>query len=227
MTRSIRAVSVALVCGLLATQADAPRLTPAAQFSLSAQPRMSTAPPSQTFHTPAQASPQETGYSAPFQLRTAIERALVSLDPREREAAFTLLLPQLIERDPALAEQLLERCDAGPVCDELFRRALTAAADSDIERASQWVANVLQDEKRHEAAQELTRHLARKNPGVAIEVANRFDVGRDDGSLEHLMQLWAVENPTQAQRWLEAQPAGPQRDQLYARFKLARSGTPP
>jgi hypothetical protein len=226
MARSIRYLGVAVICGLLAPQANAPRVTHAPERSVSAQPTAITAVASPAFNSPAQTTANPSQHNTVFHLRAAIERALISLNDQEREAAFTTLLSQLIELDPAAAGQLLEECDAGPVCEELFERALAAAAQTDVERAVQWVANVPEDEKRHEAARDLTQLLARADPGAAIEVADRFDVGRDDGSLEHLMQLWAAENPTAAQRWLEAQPAGPHRDQLYARFNFARSSSP-
>jgi hypothetical protein len=63
------------------------------------------------------------------------------------------------------------------------------------------------------------RTLAATSPAQAIAVADQFGVGRDDGSLEHIVQIWAVERPDEAMRWIEAQPPGERTAQLRARIK--------
>jgi hypothetical protein len=50
------------------------------------------------------------------------------------------------------------------------------------------------------------RTLAAGSPAPAIEIALRIDIGRDDGSLEHLVQIWAAEDPVAASRWIDSQP---------------------
>jgi hypothetical protein len=70
------------------------------------------------------------------------------------------------------------------------------------------------------------RTLAATAPAEAIEVADEFGIGRNDGSLEHLVQIWATEKPHEAMRWLEAQPAGdPRTLQLRARIESVAAGT--
>ena len=41
------------------------------------------------------------------------------------------------------------------------------------------------------------------DPAQAIAVADQFGIGRDDGSLEHMVQIWATENPDEAMQWLD------------------------
>ena len=48
--------------------------------------------------------------------------------------------------------------------------------------------------------------------------ADRLDVGRDDGTVEHILQIWAVERPDEARRWLANQPDSARIAQLRARL---------
>jgi hypothetical protein len=64
--------------------------------------------------------------------------------------------------------------------------------------------------------------IAARDPPGAIALADELGVGGDDGSLEHLVQLWAVEDPEAAWRWIEKQPDSPRTEQLRARIKQAR-----
>jgi hypothetical protein len=69
-----------------------------------------------------------------------------------------------------------------------------------------------------------TRTLAAIDPAQAIAVADRFDVGHDDGSLEYMVQIWAAEKPDEAMRWIEGQPPDePRTAQLRARIEHGRS----
>ena len=68
------------------------------------------------------------------------------------------------------------------------------------------------------------RTLAAGSPAPAIEIALRIDIGRDDGSQEHLVQIWAAEDPVAASRWIDSQPAGaPDTRLLRARIELVRA----
>ncbi len=57
-------------------------------------------------------------------------------------------------------------------------------------------------------------------PAAAIVVGDFFDVGTEDGALEHRAQLWAAEDPAAAADWVEnlADPAR----QAEAERELAR-----
>jgi hypothetical protein len=156
-------------------------------------------------------------------LRRDIEHALASSDAREREHAFATLLPELVARDSAAVAQMVEACDAGAVCDELLARTVDAWTGTDAEGALRWIESLPENNRRRDAAALLTSQMARFDRGMAFEAAERLNYGRDDGTLEHLMQVWVAENPAEAQRWLEAQPPGAQRDQLLARFNFARA----
>ena len=72
--------------------------------------------------------------------------------------------------------------------------------------------------ERRDAAQAAVTSLAAVDPAQAIHVADQFGIGRDDGSLEHLVQMWAEENPEAAGSWIATQPDGPRTEQLRARI---------
>jgi hypothetical protein len=118
---------------------------------------------------------------------------------------------------------LVEQCEPGPMRDELLRQMTRAYAALDAAEAMDWIAE-LPDDDRNLTAKELSAQIARYDVASAIEVADRFHVGRDDGTLEHLVQLWATEAPAAAQTWIEAQPPGPEREQLLARIAFVQAG---
>jgi hypothetical protein len=66
------------------------------------------------------------------------------------------------------------------------------------------------------------RTLAAIEPAQAIAVADEFGVGRDDGSLEHIVQIWATENFDECMKWLETQPDNARTAQLRARIEQVR-----
>jgi hypothetical protein len=106
-------------------------------------------------------------------------------------------------------------------------RALTewlpAWAASDPVGAIAWAAGLEDRTDRKSAATAIMSRLAVSDPAAAIEVAQQFDVGRDDGTLEHLTQIWAEEHPDDALSFVQAQPPGPARDRLLARLALVQA----
>ena len=74
-----------------------------------------------------------------------------------------------------------------------------------------------------DAAQVAVSSLAAIDPEQAIDVADQFGIGRDNGYLEHLVQIWAEGGYRRsATRWLASQPAGARTDRLRARIQQVR-----
>ena len=159
------------------------------------------------------------------QLRLELERALVSIDEQKREDALLLLLPRLIALNASEAALIAERCEPGPMREELLRRVAQAWVESDAQPAQDWIASLQDLGERKLAAEAATSALARSDTARAIALADRFAIGRDDGTVEHLAQLWFAENPTAALNWIKAQPAGAHRDQLMARLAFAQGAS--
>jgi hypothetical protein len=155
------------------------------------------------------------------QLATAIERALVSREPHHRETAFNFVLPELLREEPDRVIAIVARQEPGEqrdaLRDEVARHWITQNPDAAIE----WM-NSLEQADRTASATIATRTLAAINPAHAIAVADEFGIGRDDGSLEHMVQIWATEQPDEAMRWIEGQPPDdPRTAQLRARIRAS------
>jgi hypothetical protein len=156
------------------------------------------------------------------QLELAIERSLVAKDPQQRETAFTFLLPELLQVEPKRIVAMVVRQEPGDVRDLLRDEVARVWIQADERAAVDWI-KTLDDAERSSAATAAVAVIASRNPGGAIELADELGVGRGDGSLEHLVQIWAIEDPEAAWRWIETQPDGPRTEQLRARIKQARA----
>ena len=153
------------------------------------------------------------------QLALTIERALVSRDPQHRETAITLVLPELLREEPDHVIAIVARQEPGEISDALRDEVARQWVTMDRDAAIQGMYS-LEQADREASATIATRTLAAINPAQAIAVADQFGVGRDDGSLEHMVQIWATEKPEEAMRWIERQPPGePRTAQLRARIE--------
>lgn len=160
------------------------------------------------------------------QIAFAIERALVARDPQQRETAFVFLLPELIDIEPARVIALVARQDPGETRDALRDEVVRTWIARDRDAAVAWIGTLENEAELEAAATTAMRTLAATAPADAIDVADQFGIGRNDGSLEHLVQIWATEKPHEAMRWIEAQPAGdPRTLQLRARIESVAAGT--
>jgi hypothetical protein len=156
------------------------------------------------------------------QLALAIERALVSRDPQHRDTALNFVLPELLREEPDRVIAMVARQEPGEgrdaLRDEVARQWITKDRDAAIE----WM-NSLEQADRMASATIATRTVAASDPAQAIAVADQFGVGRNDGSLEYIVQIWATERPDEAMLWIERQPPGERTAQLRARIERVRS----
>ena len=157
------------------------------------------------------------------QLALAIERALVSRDSQHRQTAFNSILPELLRDEPDSVIAIVARQEPGEARDALRDEVTRQWITKDRDAAIEWM-NSLERADRMASATIATRTLAATEPAQAIGVADQFGVGRDDGSLEHLVQIWSTERPEEAMRWIEAQPPDdPRTVQLRSRIDQVRS----
>jgi len=155
------------------------------------------------------------------QLELAIERSLVAKDPQQRETAFTFLLPELLQVEPKRVVALMAKLAPGEVRNLLRDGVARVWIQTNERAATDWMKS-LDEAERSSAAKAAVATIASRDPTGAIELADELGVARDDGSLEHLVQLWAIEDPEAAWRWIETQPEGLRTEKLRARIKLAR-----
>ena len=157
------------------------------------------------------------------QLALEIERALVARDPQQRETAFNSLLPELMLAAPARVVDIVARQQPGETRDVLREEVTRQWIRLNRDAAIEWIGS-LEDAERRASATIAMRTLAASDPAQAIDVADRFGAGRDDGSLEHIVQIWATENPDAAMRWIDRRPPGDARTaQLKARIEQVRA----
>lgn len=156
----------------------------------------------------------------------AIERGLASADASEREMAFAML-PRLIAMDAAAAARLLEQCAQGPECGELRRQLAAAWTTVDVQGAIGWVRTLKGNEERAAAATDIVAQMAKSDFAQAVSISDALAIGRDDGTIERLVQRWATERLPEAISWVGTQPAGANRDQLIARIALVHAQTKP
>jgi len=155
-----------------------------------------------------------------------IERALVSNNPQQRDAAFGVALPELLKLDPASVIELVARQE-GETRNILRDEVVRLWIRQDRDAAVIWMGSFEQEWERKASATVAMRTLAAINPAQAVAVADEFDVGRDDGSLEHIVQIWATENFDECARWLATRPDNPQTAQLRARVEQVRAQSSP
>jgi len=150
-------------------------------------------------HTPLPAPSVEV--ARPQQISLAIERALVAADPAMQETAFEVLLPELLATDGAAAAALLDRPREPGMRHRLREHISRGWVIRDREAAVRWMQG-LPGEDKQVAALIAVRALAAHSHAQALELADEFGVGRDDGTRAYLLQIWAAEDPEAARRWL-------------------------
>lgn len=142
----------------------------------------------------------------------------------DRDVVFDRLLPALVAADAPAAARLACDWNAGPVRLELIRGVAQLWADTDVGAAVRWLASLDDRPEDQQVAVRAARtELGRTDPASAVELSQYFGVGYDDGSLEHLVQLWTEESPGDAVEWITGRPAGPERDLLLARVAWVRA----
>jgi len=156
-------------------------------------------------------------------LTREIERALVARDPQQRETAFAFLLPELLQQDAPRVVELVARQEPGEARDALRTEVARQWIALDRDAAVEWMQSFESPGERQASASQAVQSLAAVAPDQAIYVADQFGIGRNDGSLEYLVQIWAEDDLDAATRWLEAQPDGPGTEQLRARIEQVRA----
>jgi hypothetical protein len=191
-----------------------PKATPPPPASQVFEPSREPAPTQEQIE--AQARDQNA------QLERAIERALVARAPQQRETAFTFLLPELLQVEPQRVVAMLQRQEPGEPRDALRDQVARQWIARDRDAAIQWMKSLEDEAERKQAAQVAVDALAASAPGQAIYVADQFDLGRDNGYLEHLVQIWAESSLADAERWLATQPDDARTAPLRARIEQVR-----
>jgi hypothetical protein len=151
-----------------------------------------------------------------------IERALAARDQRQRETAFTFLLPELLQVDPGRVVEMVARQQPGEARDALRTEVARQWITRDRDAAIGWMKSMENEAERQQSAETAVASLAAIAPEQAIFVADQFGIGRDNGYLEHMVQMWAEGNIGEAERWLATQPDDARTAPLRARIERVR-----
>lgn len=160
-------------------------------------------------------------------LADEITDALREGSAAERDHAFNILLPRLIAQDPSSAGHLALAWEPGPLREEFIRHVIRLWSAADIGGTVTWLVSLLDEPDRHTAATTVTSQVAQSDPAGAIELSALLRTNVEDGSLEHLAQLWTEEKPREAQDWIVGQPTSPLRERLIARIAHVRAQQEP
>ncbi len=139
-------------------------------------------------------------------LARALEGALLSRAAHRREIAFAMLLPDLIAADAGKVIAILARQQPGETRDLLRDEIARQWVRQDRDSAIAWMKSLDDPADRAAAATTAMRSIAASDPGQAVIVADELGVGRDDGSIEHILQVWVASDRAAALRWLATQP---------------------
>lgn len=151
-----------------------------------------------------------------------IERALVARDPQRREAVFVFLLPELLQFDSKRVAEMVRKQEPGEARDALRTEVARHWIMRDVDGAVGWIKSLESEAERRDAAEAAVATLAAYTPDQAIAVAEEFGVGRQNGYLEHLAQIWAESDLPAAEAWASSQRDNPQSAPLRARIDAVR-----
>jgi hypothetical protein len=108
-----------------------------------------------------------------------IERALLSGNAQEREAAFVYLLPELLQAEPERVLGLMARLEPGDPRNTLQGEVVQLWVHQDSSAAMRWMKSLDEPERRAAAIVAVTA-LAPFEPAQASAIAREFDVGSDE-----------------------------------------------
>ena len=108
-------------------------------------------------------------------LEREIERALVTKDAQRREAAFTFMLPELVQVDPPRVVAMMGRQEQGEARDTLRTEVTRQWIARDPDAAVRWMKTLPEAERRASAATAIESILA-YSPDQAVALAEEFGI---------------------------------------------------
>lgn len=143
-------------------------------------------PPSPIYHESRERVPGEEEIAAQASTRyqlieLEIERSLHGRDPQLREAAFTFLLPELIQVEPKRVVALFDRQKPGEARETLRSEIARQWTVRDLPAAVAWMKS-LDEQERRASADDAVKSIAPYAPAVANRLAREFDLSTQRGA---------------------------------------------
>jgi hypothetical protein len=173
------------------------------------------------------ANPTEPPAERSLRLQREIADTLRRDGDGARNRVANDLLPALIAIDAASAGRLGQSWESGAQRAWLLREVARLWSAADCAAAIKWVAGL---ENRHDqqiTGETVVAQIAQLDPAGALTAAQLFQVGVDDGSQEHIAQIWTEASPVEAVDWITNRPASAQRDRLISRMAYVRAQSDP
>lgn len=121
-------------------------------------------------------------------LEEGLEDALLGDDSARREAAIVLILPELLQVEPRRVTDLHARLKPGEPRRTLGTEIAQYWTSSDPVAAARWIRSLEGDERRSAAMTAVTT-LAPWDPGVALQLADEFDLEKEEALRKLLASL--------------------------------------
>jgi len=146
-------------------------------------------PPSPNYQTSPDAAPDQAEIEAEARthnrrIALVIERALLFGSGQDREAAFTFLMPELLQLEPQLATDMFDAQEPGMARDVLRTELARQWVSRDPDAAVAWMKS-LDEPERHASAAAAVRTIGPVDPVRAIAIARELGIG-DDPYLERI-----------------------------------------
>lgn len=148
-------------------------------------PKATPPPPPSPIFTPSdepvlteqEIDAQESDHTALLERQLA--HALGSRDAQLREAAFTFLMPELLQVEPQRAVALFERQAPGEARNVLLQEIARQWINLDRDAALSWMKSLEEDSERRAGAAAAAESLVIYAAGDAMSVAEQFGLGRE------------------------------------------------
>jgi hypothetical protein len=128
---------------------------------------------------PTEADIERTSQEYPLKAEQTIERALLSGNAQDREAAFAYLLPELMQMEPERVLGLLARLAPGPARDTLRMEIAQLWIHQDLAATERWLRSLAGVERRETSVAAVTS-LAPFEPQQARALARELEVGSEE-----------------------------------------------
>jgi hypothetical protein len=157
-----------------------------------------------------------------------LERALSSADPGTRDLVLERGLARWITDNPSGAARFAE-LESDPFLREAALRTVAQEwARIDPDAAARWSGSLPDATERDRVIGQVALATAEADPRAALELlAWRGADEPRDAERAGVIASWARRDFEAARAWVEAQPAGPGRDELLQRLVYQRSATDP
>lgn len=128
---------------------------------------------------PSEADIERAAQEYPLKAEQTIERALLSGNDLDREAAFHYLLPELMQSEPERVLGLLARLEPGKARDILCREIAQLWIHQDTAATARWLKSLEGVERRETAVIAITS-LAPFEPEQARALARELEIGSEE-----------------------------------------------